>query len=83
MITSLSLFILNIEYFADIIFLAMALLSTYYFILTFVFEITSFYYSFNERQKKTINSNNNSNDLDNFLTYSNTLVILTIIYLLI
>jgi hypothetical protein len=79
----LSSFILNANYFADIIFLAMALLSVYYFVLTFVFEITSFYYSFNERYKKTNNTNNSSNDLDTFLTYSNVLTILSIIYLLI
>lgn len=79
-------FLINNSYiFSNVTFLLMALSSIYYIVIMFVFEVTSFFYSFNERQKRINNSNNtnnNSNDLDSINSYINFLKILIIIIIL-
>lgn len=70
------------DVFANMLFLFMGLSSIYYIVVIFVFEVTAFFYSFNERQKRLVNSDNNSNDLDSFITFSNFLTLLTFIYII-
>lgn len=70
------------EIFSNMIFLIMGLSTIYYVVVTFVFEVTAFFYSFNERQKRIVNSDSNSNDLDSFITFSNFLTLLTFIYII-
>lgn len=69
----LTSFLFAADYFYNVLFLLMGLSSVYYIVITFVFEVTSFFYSFNERQKRVVNSDTNSNDLDSFISYSNLL----------
>lgn len=71
------------DVFSNIFFLLMGLSTIYYIVVTFVFEVIAFFYSFNERQKRIVNSDNNSNDLDSIISFSNFSAILTFIYIII
>jgi hypothetical protein len=61
---SYSFFLDNQSLISDILFLAMALYSIYYFITTITYEVSCLVQSFNERQRKATLSKAEQGDLD-------------------
>ena len=83
MATLYSLLLTHSAFINDLFFLSMALSSVYYFIVTFVFEITCLVQSFNERHRKSTLVKGEQSDLDVMITKYGFLFTSIIVYFLI